>query len=146
MNVLTATTPSELAVPRDDDKIRDIVDRLINLLDVEWRILDQAQYDLLPDITFEKNVLEEELHAELSLQRKAKAGMPHAGFIVDFEMVKTLREKLDRNNVRLKAKREACLKRIRAGWAATAADGSTSYNRRGDLRGKAKQKILSMKI
>lgn len=136
-------TPTEAS---DDDSIKAIMTRLINLLDVEWRILEQAQYDLLPDITAEKNLLEEELHSELAMQRKANAGKPHAGLIVDFDMVKTLRAKLDRNNVRLKAKREACLKRIRAGWAATAGEGSTSYDRQGDLRGKVNQKIISMKM
>lgn len=133
---------------KDPENVTKIMTRLIDLLDVEWRILEQAQYELLPDITAEKNLLQEELQSELTAQRQAggKGGNPHAGMIVDFEMVKTLRAKLDRNNVRLEAKRDACLKRIRAGWAATAGDSSTSYDRQGDLRGKAHQKIISMKM
>lgn len=146
MTALNATETNTLSAPQDDDKIQGIMRRLIDLLDVEWRILEQAQYDLLPDITQEKTKLEDELHAELATQRKVRTGQVHAGLIVDFEMVKTLRGKLDRNNVRLKAKREACLKRIRAGWAATAGDSSTSYDRQGDLRGKAHQKIFNMKM
>lgn len=143
---MTAMTASVPTVPQDDDAIKSIMARLTRLLDVEWRILEQAQYDLLPDITAEKNLLEEELHCELAMQRKAKSGNPHAGLIIDFEMVKTLRAKLDRNNVRLKAKREACLKRIRAGWAATAGDGSASYDQQGDLRAKSNQKIFNLKM
>ncbi len=146
MTVLNANPAGDLLMPKDDDKITSIMTRLGDLLDVEWRILDQAQYNLLPDITAEKTLLEEELHSELASQRTAKAGQPHAGVIVDFEMVKALREKLNRNNIRLKAKREACLKRIRAGWAATAGEGATSYDQQGDLQGKATQKIFSMKM
>lgn len=135
-----------LSAPVDGDKVSEIIARLSELLDVEWRILEQAQYDLLPDITAEKNLLEGELQRELAMKRKAGGEDPQAGLIVDFNMVKALREKLDRNNVRLRAKRDACLKRIRAGWAATAGDDSTSYDEQGDLRDKANQKIFNMKM
>ncbi|WP_417829270.1 hypothetical protein [Thalassospira sp.] len=142
------TDKAVLGVAKDPENVTKIMTRLIDLLDVEWRLLEQAQYEVLPDITAEKNLLQKELQVELNAQRKAgvKDGNPHAGMIVDFEMVKALRTKLDRNNVRLQAKRDACLKRIRAGWAATAGDSSTSYDSQGDLRDKAHQKIISMKM
>lgn len=133
-------------LPEDGDIIKNIMNRLAELLDVEWRILEQAQYDLLPDITLEKTTLEEALHSELGRQRSVKPNAVQSGIIVDFEMVQILRSKLNRNNIRLKAKREACLKRIRAGWAATEGEGSTSYDGQGELRGKAKQKIFNIKM
>lgn len=96
------TDKAVLGVAKDPENVTKIMTRLIDLLDVEWRLLEQAQYEVLPDITAEKNLLQKELQVELNAQRKAgvKDGNPHAGMIVDFEMVKTLRAKLDRNNVR----------------------------------------------
>lgn len=111
------TDKAVLGVAKDPENVTTIMTRLIDLLDVEWRLLEQAQYEVLPDITAEKNLLQKELQVELNAQRKAgvKDGNPHAGMIVDFEMVKTLRAKLDRNNVRLQAKRDACLKAYSCG-------------------------------
>lgn len=133
-------------MPRDSDKITEVMNRLSDLLDVEWRILEQAKYDLLPDITQEKNALEDELHGEIAAQRKESSGNPLAGLILDIEKVNDLRAKLNRNNIRLKAKREACLKRIRAGWAATASEETPSYNQEGNVRGGVHQRILSIKM
>ncbi|WP_404424083.1 hypothetical protein [Thalassospira australica] len=139
-------TTLALTLPQDSDAVTQIITRLEELLDVEWRILEQAQYDLLPDITAEKTMLEDELKAELHAQKQADPANPLAGQIINIETVRSLRAKLDRNNIRLMAKRDACLKRIRAGWAATAGDPATSYDRDGDLRGKTTPAILNLKM
>ncbi|WP_102785624.1 hypothetical protein [Thalassospira sp. GB04J01] len=139
-------TAHTIGMPKDCDAVVSIVTRLNDLLDVEWRILEQAQYDLLPDITCEKTLLQEELQGELQAQRQTNPEDPHAGIIIDLDLVRMLGSKLARNNVRLKAKREACLKRIRAGCAATAGDDATSYNQRGGLCGNPNQKIVSIKM
>lgn len=133
-------------MPCDSDKIIEVMNRLSDLLDVEWRILEQAKYDLLPDITQEKNLLEEELRGEIAAQRKENVDNPLAGLILDIEKVNDLRAKLNRNNIRLKAKREACLRRIRAGWAATASEEAPSYSQDGTVRGGLHQRILSIKM
>jgi len=139
-------TVLENATSHDGAKVSEIMNRLSDLLDVEWRILEQAKYDLLPDITQEKNKLQDELHGEISAQRNDSLGNALASLIVDFDKVKELRAKLARNNIRLQAKREACLKRIRAGWAATASHETLSYDREGDVRGGTHQRILSIKM
>ncbi|OSQ50395.1 hypothetical protein [Thalassospira alkalitolerans] len=139
-------TALALALRNDSDAVTQIIHRLEELLDVEWRILEQAQYDLLPDITAEKTLLENELQAELRAQKQADPTNPLAGQIVNIDAVRSLRTKLDRNNVRLTAKRDACMKRIRAGWAATKGDQATSYDQDGDLNNKTTQTILNFKM
>ena len=139
-------TAMALALPNDSNAVTQIIARLEELLDIEWRILEQGQYDLLPDITAEKTLLEDALKSELRAQKQADPENPLAGQIINFELVRSLRNKLDRNNIRLMAKRDACLKRIRAGWAATAGDQATSYDRDGDLHGKSTRAILNLKM
>lgn len=129
------------------DDLRDILSRLDTLLDVEWRILEQAQYDLLPDITSEKVVLQNRLQIAMQAEfAQMPAKGPLACFNDSYFMVSELKKKLDRNNNRLVARRDACLKRIRAAWQAVRPDSATTYGRDGGLAGDFSHILLNMKL
>jgi hypothetical protein len=125
----------------------DILSRLDTLLDVEFRILEQAQYDLLPGITAEKIELQGKLEVALKAELAQKSIKdPIACFNDSFFMVSELKKKLDRNNTRLLARKDACLKRIRAGWLAVRPDSATRYDRDGDLATDFSHVLLNMKL
>lgn len=127
--------------------LADIMSRLDTLLDVEWRILEQAQYALLPDITAEKVELQRNLQAAMQSELAASSARgPFACFNDSYFMVNELKKKLDRNNTRLLARRDACLKRIRAGWLAVRPDSATRYDRDGDLASDFSHVLLNMKL
>lgn len=138
--VKTNTAPPAMA-------LADILSRLDTLLDVEWRILEQAQYDLLPDITAEKVELQRNLQAAMRGELAASSARgPLACFNDSYFMVSELKKKLDRNNTRLLARRDACLKRIRAGWLAVRPDSATRYDRDGDLASDFSHVLLNLKL
>ncbi|MFH1805959.1 MAG: hypothetical protein ABID63_13835 [Pseudomonadota bacterium] len=123
-----------------------IFKRLDTLLDVEWRILDLAQYHLLSDITAEKNELQKQLQIRLRNERVVDTVRTPDVEIAEMQMIRDLQAKLHRNNVRLMAKRDACLQRLRAGWMATQPESSIGYDRDGDLVNSFSQMILNLKL
>ncbi|OSQ37030.1 hypothetical protein [Thalassospira mesophila] len=138
----TAATSTDIA-----GSLPDILSRLDTLLDVEWRILEQAQYDLLPDITTEKVALQNSLQAAMQAEfARISVKGPLACFNDSYFMVSDLKKKLDRNNTRLLARRDACLKRIRAGWLAVRPDSATRYDRDGDLASDFSHVLLNLKL
>lgn len=123
-----------------------IISRLDTLLDVEMRILEQAQYDVLPDITAEKNYLHGELQHVLNANAAGGNLLMLLGTQSGVARIENLQEKLQRNNRHLSAKRDACMKRIRAGWMATRPEVSTGYDRDASLKEDFTQVLLNMKL